>query len=124
MAASKTRKKTKVRKSSTAARAVARPEASPISKKVYVAGSPIHGHGLFARKRIPADFVISRLEGMPTYEDGIYVLWITDDLGLEVTNDVRFVNHSKDSNCMLTDVDLVTTRVIEVGEELFHDYGW
>jgi SET domain-containing protein len=124
MAARKSKKKTGSRKNQPASRASARPQASPICKKVYVAGSPIHGRGLFARKRIPADYVISRLEGMPTYEDGIYVLWITDDLGLEVTNDVRFVNHSKDCNCMLTDVDLVTTRVIEEGEELFHDYGW
>lgn len=91
---------------------------------VRVADSPIHGKGLFAEKRLAADKVLGRLEGMPTYDDGIYVLWVTDDLGLEVTNDFRFINHSKNPNCALTDVDVVTLRRIEPGEELTHDYGW
>lgn len=91
---------------------------------VRVAESPIHGKGLFAEKRLAADKVLGRLEGMPTHDDGIYVLWVTDDLGLEVTNDFRFINHSKNPNCALTDVDVVTLRRIEAGEELTHDYGW
>ena len=61
---------------------------------------------------------------MPTYDDGTYVLWITDELGLEVTNDFRFINHSKQPNCALTDTEVVTLKPIAPDEELFHDYGW
>ncbi len=91
---------------------------------VYVATSDIHGHGMFATKRLLAKRVLGRLAGMPTYDDGIYVLWLTDELGLEVTNDFRFINHSKHPNCMLTDIDVVTLRTIQRDEELTHDYGW
>lgn len=93
-------------------------------EKVYVATSAIHGLGMFAAKRLPAHRVLGRLAGMPTYDDGIYVLWLTDELGLEVTNDFRFINHSKTPNCMLTDIDVVTLRSILPDEELTHDYGW
>ena len=97
---------------------------SPLSKKVFVATSPTHGLGMFAAEKIKCDIVLGRLEGMPTREDGTYVLWLTKKLGLEVTNDFRFINHDSDANCALTDEDVVTLRDIEPGEELFHDYGW
>jgi len=97
---------------------------SPLSKKIFVASSPTHGLGLFASDRIKADVVLGRLEGMPTREEGTYVLWLTKKLGLEITNDFRFINHDKNANCALTDEDVVTLREIEPGEEFFHDYGW
>lgn len=97
---------------------------SDVSDKVFVATSPVHGKGLFAAKRIKADTVLGRLHGMPSYDDGIYVLWITDDLGLELTNDLRFINHDKNPNAAYSDVDVVALRDIEPGEELLHDYGW
>lgn len=104
----------------------ARPDARPsdVHAKLYVATSDLHGLGMFASGRLKADKVLGRLAGMPTYDDGTYVLWLTDELGLEVTNDFRFINHSKTPNCMLTDVDVVTVRPIAVDEELTHDYGW
>ena len=97
---------------------------SDVSDKVFVASSPVHGMGLFAAKRIKADTVLGRLHGMPSLEDGIYVLWITDDMGLELTNDFRFINHDKNPNALYSDVDVMTLRDIEPGEELLHDYGW
>lgn len=103
-------------------RADARP--SDVHEKLYVATSDLHGLGMFASGRLAADVVLGRLAGMPTYDDGTYVLWLTDELGLEVTNDFRFINHSKSPNCALTDVDVVTLKAIAVDEELTHDYGW
>lgn len=97
---------------------------SDVNDKVYVATSPIHGKGMFACKKIKADVSLGRLEGMPTRDDGIYVLWITDELGLEVTNDFRFINHDSNPNCALTETEVVTLRAIKPDEELFHDYGW
>lgn len=90
---------------------------------VRVGASPIHGSGLFARAPIPADAVVGRLEGILTDEDGTHVLWLTEDLAIELTNDLRFVNHSDDPNCVLTDLGLVTLRNVEPGEELTHHYG-
>ncbi len=97
---------------------------SDVSDKVFVASSPVHGKGLFATKRIKANTVLGRLHGMPTVDDGIYVLWITDDLGLELTNDFRFINHDKNPNAAYSDLDVMTLRDVEAGEELLHDYGW
>jgi len=102
----------------------AKQRVSDVNDRLYVADSPIHGKGMYALKKLKADVSLGRLAGMPTLKDGIYVLWLTDDLGLEVTNDFRFINHSSDPNCALTDTDVVTLRSIKPGEELFHDYGW
>ena len=97
---------------------------SDVSDAVYVAESAIHGTGMFAARALEADVSLGRLAGMPTHEDGMHVLWLTDELGLEVTNDFRFINHDPDPNCELTDVDVVTLRPIAPDEELTHDYGW
>jgi len=94
------------------------------SDLLYVAESETHGLGLFAKRHIKEDVVLGRLLGMPTYDEGMYVLWITDELGLEITNDFRFINHDNSANCALSDIDVVTTRAIVPDEELFHDYGW
>lgn len=79
---------------------------------------------MYASRAIPADTVLGRLAGMPTHEEGMHVLWLTDTLGLEVTNDFRFINHGRPANCALTDVDVVTLTDIAAHEELLHDYGW
>jgi hypothetical protein len=97
---------------------------SDVSNKVFVASSPVHGKGLFAARRIKANTVLGRLHGMPTYDDGIYVLWITDELGLELTNDFKYINHDKNPNAVYSDIDVMVLRDVEAGEELLHDYGW
>ncbi len=91
---------------------------------VYVADSDLHGKGMFAAKPIKANVTLGLLEGKLTKKDGIYVLWLTDEQGMTVTNDFRFINHSKKPNCALTDVDVITLKKIKVDEELLHDYGW
>jgi len=84
----------------------------------------VHGKGLFAAKRIKANTVLGRLHGMPSVDDGIYVLWITDELGLELTNDFKYINHDSDPNAAYSDLDVMVLRDVEPGEELLHDYGW
>ena len=91
---------------------------------VYVAKSPLHGKGMFAKTKIKADVTLGKLEGKPTRKDGIYVLWLTDTKGLEVTNDFRFINHASNPNCALTGTHVVTLKAIKPDEELTHDYGW
>ena len=97
---------------------------SDVSDKVFVATSPVHGKGLFAAKPIKANTVLGRLHGMPTFDDGTYVLWITDDLGLELTNDFKYINHNSKPNAAYSDIDVMVTKDVEPGEELLHDYGW
>lgn len=97
---------------------------SDVSDKVFVATSPVHGKGLFAAKRIKANTVLGRLEGMPTFDDGIYVLWVTDEMGLELTNDFKYINHDSNPNAAYSDLDVTVLRDVEPGEELLHDYGW
>lgn len=98
--------------------------ASDVSDKVFVATSAVHGKGLFAATRMKAGTVIARLHGMPTFDDGIYVLWITDELGLELTNDLKYINHDKQPNAAYSDLDVTIVRDVEAGDELLHDYGW
>ena len=97
---------------------------SDVSDKVFVASSPVHGKGLFAAKRIKANTVLGRLQGMPTFDDGIYVLWITEELGLELTNDFKFINHNSEPNAAYSDLDVTVLKDVEPGDELLHDYGW
>lgn len=97
---------------------------SDVSDKVFVATSPVHGKGLFAATRLKAGTFISRLHGMPTFDEGMYVLWITEELGLELTNDLKYINHDKNPNAAYSDLDVTIVRDVEAGEELLHDYGW
>ena len=127
MAADKKKRKSPVKAKISSKEVMAQfPDAklSDISDKVFVANSKLHGKGLFAAKRIKADTVLGRLVGMPTFDDGIYVLWITEDIGLELVNDFKYINHGKNPNAAYTDVDVTVLEDIEPGEELLHDYGW
>lgn len=98
--------------------------AKKMAKRTYVDDSPIHGKGLFAAKPIKAGVVLGRLHGMLTDEDGTYILWLNKRIGLEITNEFRFINHDSNPNCALTDTEVVTLRAIKEDEELTHDYGW
>ncbi len=89
-----------------------------------VAKSPIHGMGLFAVRRIEKGEVIGELEGERTDADGMYVLWIDEQTGFRVTNELRFINHDDEPNaCYYDDLTVVALRDIEAGEEITHDYN-
>ena len=90
----------------------------------YVADSDIHGSGLFAGRRIRAGTVIGWLRVRPASGDGAYVLWLDETHGVEVTCDLKYINHSERPNaCYYDDLSVVALRDIEVGEEITHDYG-
>lgn len=85
--------------------------------------SAIHGRGLFATTLIHDGDVIGELKGEITRDDGEYVLWINDHIGLNVTNDLRFINHSDEPNAAYyDDLTVVAVRDIHPGEEITHDY--
>ena len=53
-------------------------------ERIEVRESPIHGKGVFARKRLREGQWIGRFEGDQTTENGTYVLWLIDEDGSEV----------------------------------------
>lgn len=85
--------------------------------------SPIHGHGLFATTRIAKGTVLGTLQGRRTRKDGPYVLWLDDETGYEVQNDLKYINHAARPNAAyFDDLTVVALRTIKPGEEITHNY--
>lgn len=103
--------------------------AKSVAKSVpyEVRSSDVHGLGLFALRDIAAKELIGVATGEPTSEDGMHVLWLVDEdgseEGLQMTNDLRFVNHADDANATFDGEDLVALRKIKAGSEITFDYS-
>lgn len=97
-------------------------------KHLQVGDSAIHGKGLFAARAIPKGSYMGSYEGPVVEEDGMYVLWVTDEDGNESghlgVNRLRFINHDKTPNAEFDGIDLYALRKIKPGEEITIDYGW
>jgi SET domain-containing protein len=90
----------------------------------YVADSAIHGNGLFAGQNISAGTVIGWLDCRPSSIDGAFVLWICETQAVEVTCDLRYINHSDRPNaCYYDDLSVVALRDIPAGAEITHNYA-
>jgi len=86
--------------------------------------STIHGKGLFATCHIEEGHIIGTIKYKPVEEDGAYVLWISDTLGIQVDSDLKYINHNQNPNaCYCDDLQVVALRDIKKGEEITHDYG-
>ena len=96
-------------------------------ERIEVRRSPVHGRGVFARRRLRKGQLIGRFEGEPTAEDGTYVLWLIDEDGEETgirgRNALRFLNHGEPANAEFRDADLFAVRNVQPGAELWIDYG-
>ena len=89
----------------------------------YIKSSKIHGKGLFAKQPITAGTILGYLKGKPTKQDGMYVLWLDQKNGFEVSCDLKFINHSDEPNaCYFDDKSVVALRDIEAHEEITHNY--
>jgi SET domain-containing protein len=97
----------------------------------FVAESPLHGRGLFARHDIPASTWIGHYDGPQTMDNGMHVLWVTEGehdeeenwVGYDGNNELRFLNHAKIPNGEMDGLDLYALRGIRAGEEITIDYG-
>ena len=90
----------------------------------YIASSKIHGQGLFADCHIPAGTIIGWLQGVPTKADGAYVLWISERKAIEVTCELKYINHSDRPNaCYYDDLSVVALRDIKPNAEITHNYA-
>ncbi len=93
----------------------------------FVAGSPIHGRGLFATHEIGEGDRIGEYEGPDVEVDGTYVLWVEDDddvwRGILGENELRYLNHSGLPNAAFEGPELFAMRRIAPGEEITIHYG-
>ena len=96
-------------------------------ERIEVRESPVHGKGVFARKRLREGQWIGRFEGDETTENGTYVLWLIDEDGVEHgirgRNALRFLNHGAPPNAEFEDADLFAIRNVQPGAEVLIDYG-
>lgn len=92
---------------------------------VEVATSPVHGRGLFAAKAIKKGTELGICKTRKARKDGPYVLWLEEKgHGVEVTCDLRFINHDKKPNVSYyDDLSVVALKNIKKGQELLHHYG-
>ena len=100
---------------------------SRTNPRIEVRVSPIHGRGLFARRRIRADAYIGTFEGVRTQQDGEHVLWVLDEeegeYGIRGTNEFRFLNHARVPNAEFEGEHLYALRNIQPGAEITIHYG-
>ena len=98
----------------------------------FVAESPVHGRGLFARCEISADTWIGHYDGPQTQTNGMHVLWVDEStdgknedhwVGYNGNNELRFMNHSAQPNGEMDGLDLYAVRTIKQGEEITIGYG-
>lgn len=95
------------------------------STKIYVAKSPIHGKGLFAKRKIKAGELIGNIDDTnPTTRNGPHVLWVSEDQGYRVGGPLKYINHCNTPNAIYyNDLTVVALRDIAKDEEITHYYG-
>jgi len=98
-----------------------------MTKPIVVRKSPIHGKGVFAKRRIEANELIGVYEGERTRRNGTYVLWVEYDdgevVGINGRNSLRYLNHRKKPNAVCWGEELFALKAIPPGEEITIDYG-
>lgn len=94
---------------------------------ILVQESPIHGNGVYARRRFRPGTHIGTFRGVETEEDGTHVLWVTAEdgtqTGIEGRNELRFLNHDSQPNAEFIGLDLYALSNIQPGREIMIDYG-
>jgi hypothetical protein len=103
--------------------------------KTFVAPSPIHGLGSFAKELIPAGAIYwrftKRFDGLIRKADvppegaewtRTYCHSLGDDYLMVFPDDARFTNHSDHPNTLVRGIDAIAIRDIQPGEEITEDY--
>jgi len=103
---------------------------SELREWVYAAASPLHGTGLFARKRMAAGDYIGTYHGPKASRNGMYVLWVCESdgekeqwIGCSGRNLLRYLNHSAAFNAEFDGLDLYAVADIAEDEEITFYYG-
>ncbi len=98
-----------------------------LKKLFYVADSPIHGKGLYARRTLKPGQYLGFYDGPVVEENGTYVLWVEEEedfwIGRDGKNLLRYLNHS-DTPCAEFDgFELYALETIRPHQEVTIDYG-
>ena len=107
---------------------------------VVVKRSPIHGKGIYASKKIPANELVMVIKGevitgkecerREEEDNNVYIFWNGRYyIDTVKTKKIKYINHDCDPNCEVLDRDkeslnLVSSREIKKGEEITIDYGY
>jgi len=94
---------------------------------VYVAESPIHGKGLFAKCGLAKGMFVGTYLGPAAKRNGSHVLWVEHGdrwIGRRGFNRLRYLNHSARPNAEFDGFDLYVIRRIRPHEEITIDYHW
>jgi SET domain-containing protein len=95
-----------------------------MGRTVIVKNSAIHGKGLFALQNIKKDQIIGRFKANKTTKTNAYVLWMDENLSVEVEGPLKYINHSKKPNaCYYDDFTVVALKNINKDTEITHNYG-
>ncbi len=99
----------------------------PNMHKLEVRESRIHGRGVYAVEPIEKGARIGTYHGHRTEVDDTYVLWVTDEDGVEYgingTTDLKFLNHSCEPNAEFDGEELHALVDIAPGDEITFHYG-
>ena len=101
---------------------------SDLREMVYSALSPIHGTGLFARRKIKKGEYIGTYYGPNVKRDGTYVLWVYDQgdevgaIGRSGRNLLRYLNHAERGNAEFDGFDLYARKEIGIDQEITFNY--
>lgn len=102
---------------------------SQLKSWVFSDESAIHGTGLFANRDIACGEYIGTYWGPEAKRNGMYVLWVYEEDGLEENavgrsgqNLLRYLNHSVPGNTEFEGFDLYARVDICCGDELTFDY--
>ena len=91
---------------------------------IYVKTSEIHGKGLFASRDIYKAELIGQFKSKRTNKDGPYVLWMEENMGYQVLDDFKYINHRNKANAAYyDDFTVMAIRNIKKDEEITHYYG-
>jgi len=93
--------------------------------RVSVKKSDIHGKGLFAAETIKKGDVIGYFKTKKAKKtNGPYILWMENENPVEVTCDLKYINHNKKPNAIYyDDFSVVALKRIPKNTEITHDYG-
>lgn len=99
----------------------------PNMHKVEVRESEIEGRGVFAHQFIEKGTRIGIYHGKRTMRNGRYVLWVTDEGGIEYgisgKNNLRYLNHSSEPNAEFDGDVLYALADIAPDAEITFHYG-
>jgi len=101
--------------------------------KTYLDKSSLHGIGLFAAEDIKKSQLVGKITNLDVKMNKIniasrYLDWMIDvyvdkgDYIQTYMDDMRFMNHSEDPNCLDEENYCIAIKDIKIGQELTCDY--